>query len=424
MSIQSSTGTPGNNIQDDEEMVHLSTSEQHQQQQPSRSIVLSRYAILATIAVLLTLTCPGKTKLWIERTAMVDKNTGTTDNNSNDRWLLNRFLVIEVLVIYVMIVTGFVIVHFSNPGFLTKEIMDDIQDCENNSTGTGILVDDNEQQQFLLTTSTTMNHDKKEHRMMIEMSDLTVNDNNSNGIASKNIDQLTVLNDNETRDDPCRTLTATRRSKYCTTCQIQPLIRSHHCKVCQRCVATFDHHCYFMGVCIGERNRTKFYCFLLIQAIGFYICIHIVSSSNYGWTTILFPPKTIINDKTLIYYYSIRVTIAKLFLYPLTTIAWIMLGIHSFFVVTNITTFECAKGSKHIDYLQDIHDIMDLPFNRGFVQNIQSCCINDDICYNKHCSYIGNDKWKPTIWRKPGNIVRDSPDWWNHPWQNKYWSCC
>jgi hypothetical protein len=28
------------------------------------------------------------------------------------------------------------------------------------------------------------------------------------------------------------------------------------------------------------------------------------------------------------------------------------------------------------------------------------------------------------VWKMPMSIDRESEDWWNHPWQNKYWSCC
>ena len=33
-------------------------------------------------------------------------------------------------------------------------------------------------------------------------------------------------------------------------------------------------------------------------------------------------------------------------------------------------------------------------------------------------------EWAPTPWVRPAFIDRDSEDWWNNPWQNKYWSCC
>jgi hypothetical protein len=49
-----------------------------------------------------------------------------------------------------------------------------------------------------------------------------------------------------------------------------------------------------------------------------------------------------------------------------------------------------------------------------------TCCRHQQ----RHRSSSSSSKWTPQLWEKPGPIVRDSPDWWNHPWKNKYWSCC
>ena len=32
--------------------------------------------------------------------------------------------------------------------------------------------------------------------------------------------------------------------------------------------------------------------------------------------------------------------------------------------------------------------------------------------------------FKPIMWRMPRRIIRDSDDWFSHPWENKYYSCC
>lgn len=124
---------------------------------------------------------------------------------------------------------------------------------------------------------------------------------------------------------------------------------------------------------------------------------------------------------------ALRVVTSKLYLYPLTLVAWIMLGLHTFFLLCNVTTFEFTKGPRHIDYLQGTED-MDFPFSQGCVGNIRLCCISDTLCNStKLClghRQENHPRWKPVLWQKPGKIIRDSPDWWNHPWQNKYWSCC
>jgi hypothetical protein len=39
-------------------------------------------------------------------------------------------------------------------------------------------------------------------------------------------------------------------------------------------------------------------------------------------------------------------------------------------------------------------------------------------------SSFSSSSWQPTLWHRPLPVLHDSEDWWNHPWQNKYWSCC
>ena len=54
-------------------------------------------------------------------------------------------------------------------------------------------------------------------------------------------------------------------SKYCTICHLDMPLRTKHCKKCNYCVATHDHHCPWVGNCIGERNKARFYYYLLVQ---------------------------------------------------------------------------------------------------------------------------------------------------------------
>ncbi|KAK8810473.1 hypothetical protein WA158_007048 [Blastocystis sp. Blastoise] len=48
--------------------------------------------------------------------------------------------------------------------------------------------------------------------------------------------------------------------RYCNT-HISP--RATHCKICDICIRKFDHHCPLMGTCIGLRNHTYYYLFLI-----------------------------------------------------------------------------------------------------------------------------------------------------------------
>ena len=33
-------------------------------------------------------------------------------------------------------------------------------------------------------------------------------------------------------------------------------------------------------------------------------------------------------------------------------------------------------------------------------------------------------EWRPMEWKRPVKVNTRSEDWWKHPWNNKYYSCC
>lgn len=53
-------------------------------------------------------------------------------------------------------------------------------------------------------------------------------------------------------------------SKYCTICHLEMPLRTKHCKKSDYCVATYDHYCPWVGNCIGERNKARFFWYLLV----------------------------------------------------------------------------------------------------------------------------------------------------------------
>lgn len=55
--------------------------------------------------------------------------------------------------------------------------------------------------------------------------------------------------------------------KYCNVCHMEQPVRTKHCKSCNLCVATFDHHCPWIGNCVGERNKARYFCYLVIQFV-------------------------------------------------------------------------------------------------------------------------------------------------------------
>ena len=204
-------------------------------------------------------------------------------------------------------------------------------------------------------------------------------------------------------NEPAPLFRGTRR-KLCHTCNFAPPLRSHHCRFCNKCVATFDHHCHFVGACIGERNHCRFWAFLTLQTIGFFMCSRVVASSSSGFWAALFH-NALTPDSALVFF-------AELYLYPLTAISAFMWIIHTAFAMSNKTTFECGKGPEHIDYLRGTR-YTDSPFSRGCLFNLYQFC------------WKRNQKnWKPIVWQTPGKIVRDSDDIWEHPYENKYWTCC
>ena len=51
--------------------------------------------------------------------------------------------------------------------------------------------------------------------------------------------------------------------EFCPYCLVKSKYRSKHCLVCQQCVEEFDHHCFWVGNCIGKKNYTLFFVFLI-----------------------------------------------------------------------------------------------------------------------------------------------------------------
>jgi hypothetical protein len=130
--------------------------------------------------------------------------------------------------------------------------------------------------------------------------------------------------------------------------------------------------------------------------------------------------------------------LSKMYLYPILIVATILFTIHTALALGNCTSFEFGKAAGHIDYLRGTR-MMDFPFSTGVCNNIRIFCQRDDLSQMLHCrckngtqQKLNNEDqfqlldmgWTPILWRMPVVIDRDSEEWWNHPWQNKYWSCC
>ena len=84
------------------------------------------------------------------------------------------------------------------------------------------------------------------------------------------MDTIEEAGENEIDDelsDGDEDITIFVESKYCTLCHLEMPLRTKHCKKCDYCVATHDHHCPWIGNCVGERNKARFYYYLIVQHI-------------------------------------------------------------------------------------------------------------------------------------------------------------
>ena len=183
--------------------------------------------------------------------------------------------------------------------------------------------------------------------------------------------------------------------------------RAIYCRQVRRWVATFDHYCGVIETPIGEKNHARFWFFLQMQTICICWAIGIVHSgfrypylSSQSWWGL--------NGHafiTVILLYILLLFVGGLYLF------------HSWLACTCMTTYEFMRSDR-IDYLRGTRDF-DLPYSRGLGNNLKFFFFKDGLLH-----IIFNHKWKPQNWKLPGKIVRDSEEWWDNLWENKYWSCC
>jgi len=145
--------------------------------------------------------------------------------------------------------------------------------------------------------------------------------------------------------------------RKCLLCNIEQPLRSHHCDFCNRCVLKYDHHCPYFETCIGEYNHRYFWCFLLT-------------------TDILIAWSTIMCSRSFVSFAEwspwLHVNKFRLFTMQILVIcfcvATILFLIHSFFAITNSTTWE--RVSRHrITYLNRLPDEDFNPFHQGYCHN-------------------------------------------------------
>ena len=126
---------------------------------------------------------------------------------------------------------------------------------------------------------------------------------------------------------------------------------------------------------------------------------------------------------------ALYVLACRIYLYPLAAGAALMWMLHTFLACTNSTTLEFVKGPRHLEYLHPQTRMCDLPFSQACLHTNVVQWIRRDVSWfwlrrKKFGRRQEQEEWRPTPWQRPGPVVHDSEKWWEHPWQNKYWSCC
>lgn len=181
-----------------------------------------------------------------------------------------------------------------------------------------------------------------------------------------------------------------------------PPMRVAYCRPAKRWVYSYDHYCPFVANVVGEKNRPRFWLYLLAQMVAL---VHLVTiaESAVSWADIK-------DGATRALFLVVVLSVLLL-----VNVAFFVF--HTFLLLTNMTTNEFLRAHR-LDYLVNTEDF-DLPFSRGLVGNVRVYFGQDGLL-----TALRGATWAPIPWVRPAFIERDSDDWWNHPWQNKYWSCC
>jgi len=186
-------------------------------------------------------------------------------------------------------------------------------------------------------------------------------------------------------------------------------VRAHFCTASDRWVHGFDHYCGFLGTSIGERNHCRFWWFLLTMSLALAVAIGIVQTGFHS-------------ERSWDEWYAVNGghLWVDIFLWAFQAFVFPLLCMHTWLACTRSTGFELMHNPTRIWYLRHTQ-MCDYPFSEGPIDNIRVfCCEQDGICWQIR----GRSDWKPRVYKVPSQIVRDSDDILEHPWQNRFYTCC
>jgi DHHC palmitoyltransferase len=115
-------------------------------------------------------------------------------------------------------------------------------------------------------------------------------------------------------------------NQLCPSCEVIATPDSRHCYICNRCVERFDHHCQWLNNCIGVKNHSIFYLFILTLELYLIsvVCSGLICTIIYHHGLCIDFEPTEVPDDTL--YHSDDLTIDLPDVYQATTLLTICLA--------------------------------------------------------------------------------------------------
>ena len=337
--------------------------------------------------------------------ALVYTTNGTSLWREDGKTLNMEHLVTQALFV-VFSWIAYLLVQGSDPGYVSEEVSPDEAVEYSTEAMRGGMYDDDE---FLNEGMDDILSAKRHFEELDQAAKKNEEDESENGTsvptAAGDV-QLTVSDEfptelgdyDESELDSLMPRLDTKHPKY--------PYRTIYCRQTRRWVATYDHYCGVLSTPIGEKNHARFWLFLQMQTIAVCWGIGIVHS-GFRWAF----------GEQSWWGLNLHAFITVLFLYIVLLFVGGLYLFHSFLACTCLTTYEFMRSDR-IDYLKGTRDF-DLPYSRGLGGNLKFFIFKDGLLH-----ILFNRKWTPEPWKLPGKIVRDSEEWWENLWENKYWSCC